>query len=96
MLFFLLPLVMSLFSIVDDSGAWWRFVFAITGLLGLTEIVMHRASAQGRMTGSGRVLRLVGFIVYVMIFVVALYPNLAVEQVGLGRLRSKPCCLGFS
>jgi hypothetical protein len=86
MLFFLLPGVMSLFSIVDDSTQWWRLVFGISGLLGLIEIVLHWASARERMTASGRALRLVGFIIYVMVFVVALYPSRAVELLDVRAL----------
>lgn len=86
MLFFLLPGVMSLFSIVDGSGAWWRLVFSITGLLGLVEIILYWTSARGGMTVSGRALRLVGFVIYVVILVVALYPELAVDLVDLRAL----------
>jgi hypothetical protein len=77
---------MSLFSIVDEAGLWWRTVFALTALLGVIEILLHWRSSRRRGTGGGRLLRGFGLLVYVLVLIVAAYPTLIAERLGVRAL----------
>ena len=87
MVFFLMPGMMSLFSIVDDAGTWWRVVFGITGAMGLLEIVLYYSAAGGTMTAPAKALRVVGVLDYVAILVVCADPKLPLSS----TLGSRAC-----
>ena len=82
MLFFLLPGLMSLFSIIDESGTWWRVVFGATAIAGAGEIALYYVAPHDNLRLADT-LRVAGAIVYVLIFLVALRPLIA-RDLGLG------------
>jgi hypothetical protein len=78
-LFFLIPGVMSLLSAINsDITLLWRLAFAISGAVGLIEILLYLAS-EGRRTGAGTLLRLGSVIIYVLIILVAAWPGITEE-----------------
>jgi len=77
LMFFLLPGLMSLFSIIDDSTLWWRVAFGVTAAVGLAEIVLYVQSAEGAAATRDLMLRAIGFADYVLIIFVALRPTIA-------------------
>jgi hypothetical protein len=96
LLFFLMPGMMSLFSIVDDAGTWWRVVFALTAGLGLLEIVLFMTSAGPNTTSAAKALRVVGFADYVAILLVCLNPKLPNElNLGLTGLQVEAILTGL-
>jgi hypothetical protein len=76
MLFFLFPGLMSLFSLIDGSGTWWRLVFAITALLGVAEIALYYSAPHDRRPAAD-LIRAVGLVTYVLVLIVALRPLIA-------------------
>src|SRR3954470_5634572 len=57
LLFFLAPGSMSVLSAIDpEAGGLWRIVFAITALLGLSEIALYFSAGRLR-TGAADLLR---------------------------------------
>jgi hypothetical protein len=83
LLFFLLPGLMSLFAMIDDSSLWWRLVFGITATIGAAEIVLNVRVGSDTRTLWDLLLRAAGLLVYVLIFLVALRPSVAAD-LGLG------------
>ena len=82
-LFFLLPGVMGMLSSINsDLGALWRVSFGVTAALGLLEIVLYRVSGDVYTRGAVA-LRACGFVLYVLIAVFAIRPELAAD-LGLG------------
>ena len=77
LLFFLLPGLMSLFAIIDDSATWWRLVFGITASIGLAEIVLYFQSNDATPSTRDLVLRGAGFVDYLLVILVALRPTIA-------------------
>jgi hypothetical protein len=76
LMFFLLPGLMSLFSIIDDSTLWWRLVFGLTAAAGLAEIALY-FQATAAAAARDLALRAVGFVDYALIIFVALRPTIA-------------------
>ena len=83
LLFFLLPGLMSLFSMIDDSSLWWRLVFGITASVGTAEIVFYLQAGRDGLSRGDILLRLAGLLAYILIFLVALQPK-AAANLGLG------------
>lgn len=83
LLFFLLPGLKSLFSLVDDSATWWRFIFGLTASIGAIEIVSFFQSGPKDVTTRDAVLRAAGLVEYVLIVTVAIRPAIAAD-LGLG------------
>lgn len=83
LMFFLLPGLMSLYAVVDDSSTWWRLVFGITALVGMVEIALYYQAVQGAVTGPQAALRLAGFVDYVLVAFVSIRPAIA-RDLGLG------------
>ena len=82
-LFFLLPGVMGMLSSINsDLGALWRLAFGVTAALGLLEIVLYRVSGDVYTRGAVA-LRAFGLVLYVLIAVFAIRPELATD-LGLG------------
>jgi hypothetical protein len=77
LLFFLLPGLMSLFAIVDDSTLWWRLVFGISATLGLAEILLYFQLSSAAHSTRDVVLRAAGCIDYLLVILVALRPTIA-------------------
>lgn len=83
LLLFLLPGLMSLLSLVDDSEEWWRVVFGIIAALGFAEVALYYAARAGEMTDTAKALRVVSAAVYGLILLVAVFPDAGIEM-GLG------------
>ena len=83
LLFFLLPGLMSLFSIIDDSSLWWRLVFGITACIGAAEILFYfQAAGEGPSSWDVR-LRAAGLLDYLLILLIAFRPAIPAD-LGLG------------
>ena len=96
LVFFLMPGMMSLFSIVDDAGTWWRVVFGITGGMGLLEIVLFYSAAGATMTAPAKALRVVGVLDYVAILIVCADPKLPLKlNLGLTGLQFEAILTGL-
>jgi hypothetical protein len=82
-LFFLLPGLMSLISSINsDLSTLWRLAFGICGAVGIAEFVLFLL-AEGTPTVAATALRLSGMVVYALIVVFAVRPQLA-DNLGLG------------
>ncbi len=77
--FFLLPGEMSKVSSVNsDQAALWRVAFGVTALLGVLEVVLYLRTGGERATGPLAV-RLAGLVLYVVIALFALRPELTTD-----------------
>jgi hypothetical protein len=78
-LFFLLPGVMSLMSSVNSNhSALWRVAFGVTAAIGIVEVALYMTSG-GKRTTAPTLVRLAGVVLYVLIALVALRPELSTD-----------------
>jgi hypothetical protein len=77
-LYFVLPGIMSLISLLSDSSLLWRVTFGIAAVLGAVEAVALLAITR-RVQGSRlwRVAHFAGFGLYLLVLVFALRPTIA-------------------
>ena len=74
-LYFLIPGTMSLLSMIDDSGIFWRVVFLSGAAVGLGDAIL--AARAGPTPGASRAFTISGFAVFAAVAVVAAVPGLA-------------------
>ena len=89
-LYFLLPGIMSLISLLsDDANAkfLWRLAFGVTGFLGLVEVVFMLVASRARVDAPGVKGLALGrwfvLVLYAVITLIALFPE-TVGRLGLG------------
>ena len=83
LLFFLLPGLMSLFSLIDDSGTWWRVIFGATAIAGVAEIGLYYVDDTAQRLKRADIMRVIGFFDYIFILLVAIRPQIG-DDLGLG------------
>ena len=82
-LYFLIPGTISLLSMLDDGGVFWRVVFLTGAAVGLGDAIL--AARAGPTPGASRAFSLVGFGTFALVALVAAIPGL-VRNLGVAPL----------